>query len=54
MFDLVIRSDRVVTPAGVAACDVAIEGEKIAAVAAAGTFGADRTPAARSTPPGRS
>ena len=39
MFDLVIRSDRVVTPAGVAACDVAIEGGKIAAVAAAGSFG---------------
>ena len=38
MFDLVIRSDRVVTPAGVAACDVAIAGEKIVAVAAAGTF----------------
>ena len=38
MFDLVIRSDRVVTPAGVAACDVAVQGEKIAAVAAAGTF----------------
>ena len=29
MFDLVIRSDRVVTPSGVGACDVAIEGEKI-------------------------
>ena len=40
MMDLVIRSDRVVTPAGVAACDVAIEGERIAAVAAAGTFAA--------------
>ena len=26
MFDLIIRSDRVVTPAGVAACDVAIAG----------------------------
>ena len=38
LFDLVIRSDRVVTPAGVAACDVAIQGEKIAAVAAAGSF----------------
>ena len=43
MFDLVIRSDRVVTPAGIGACDVAVEGEKIAAVAAAGTIGADRT-----------
>ncbi|MBI3057370.1 MAG: dihydropyrimidinase, partial [Betaproteobacteria bacterium] len=43
MLDLVIRSDRVVTPAGVAACEVAIEGGKIAAVAAAGTFGSDTT-----------
>ena len=41
MFDLIIRSDRVVTPSGVAACDVAIQGGKIAAVAAAGAFGAD-------------
>jgi dihydropyrimidinase len=41
MLDLVIRSDRVVTPAGVGAYDVAIEGEKIAAIAAAGTFGAE-------------
>jgi dihydropyrimidinase len=43
MFDLVIRSDRTVTPAGTSACDVAIVGEKIVAVAAAGTFGADST-----------
>jgi dihydropyrimidinase len=43
MLDLVIRSDRVVTPAGVAACDVAIEGGKIVAVGAAGTFGGDQT-----------
>jgi len=43
MLDLVIRSDRVVTPAGVEACDVAIQGEKIVAVASAGTFGRDRT-----------
>src|SRR3970282_1028833 len=43
MLDLVLRSDRVVTPAGVAACDVAIEGGKIAAIAAAGTFGSDTT-----------
>jgi dihydropyrimidinase len=43
MFDFVIRSDRVVTPAGVAACDVAVQGEKIAAVAAAGTFEAAST-----------
>jgi dihydropyrimidinase len=41
MFDLIIRSDRVVTPAGVAACDVATQDEKIAAVAASGTFGKD-------------
>ncbi len=40
MIDLVIRSDRVVTPAGVAACDVAIAGDKIAAIAATGTFNA--------------
>ena len=43
MFDLVIRSDRVVTPAGVAACDIAVQGEKIAAVASAGSFAADST-----------
>lgn len=42
MFDLVIRSDRVVTPSGVAACDVAIQDETIAAVAKAGTFGAQQ------------
>ena len=41
MLDLVIRSDRVVTPAGVASCDVAVEGEKIAAIAAGGTFSAE-------------
>jgi dihydropyrimidinase len=40
MMDLVIRSDRVVTPAGVGAFDVAVQGETIAAIAAAGTFGA--------------
>lgn len=43
MLDLVIRSDRVVTPAGVGACDVAIEGGKIVAVATTGTFGSDQT-----------
>ena len=43
MFELVIRGDRVVTPAGVAACDLAIQGEKIVAVGAAGSFGADTT-----------
>jgi dihydropyrimidinase len=41
MFDLVIRSDRVVTPAGAGAYDVAVQGGKIVALAAAGTFGAD-------------
>jgi dihydropyrimidinase len=40
MFDLIIRSDRVVTPAGVAACDVAVREGAIAAVAAMGTFDA--------------
>ena len=40
MYDLVIRSERVVTPAGVTACDLAIEGEKIAAIAAMGSIGA--------------
>jgi len=40
MFDLIIRSDRVVTPTGVAACDVAIADGKIAAVSAAGTYDA--------------
>jgi dihydropyrimidinase len=38
MFDLIIRGDRVVTPSGVAACDVAIKDGKIAAVAAAGSL----------------
>jgi dihydropyrimidinase len=38
MFDLIIRSDRVVTPTGVSASDVAIQGERIAAVAALNTF----------------
>ena len=38
MIDLVIRSDKVVTPAGLAPHDVAIQGEKIVAVAAAGTY----------------
>ncbi|MES2564117.1 MAG: amidohydrolase family protein [Pseudomonadota bacterium] len=43
MFDLVIRSDRVVTPAGVEACDIAIQNEHIVAVAALGTFGPEST-----------
>ncbi|GGE31905.1 dihydropyrimidinase [Agaricicola taiwanensis] len=38
MIDLIIRSDRVVTPHGVGDYDIAISGEKIAAVAKAGTF----------------
>src|SRR4051794_39067087 len=38
MLDLVIRGDRVVTPAGGGAFDVAIKGEKIVALAEAGTF----------------
>jgi dihydropyrimidinase len=43
MLDVVVSSDCVITPSGVAACDVAIQGEKIAAVAARGTFGAEAT-----------
>ena len=38
MLDLVIRGDRVVTPHGVGAWDVAIQGERIVAVAAPGTL----------------
>jgi dihydropyrimidinase len=41
MFDLMIRGDRVVTPSGVTACDLAIQGEKIVAIGAAGSFGAE-------------
>ena len=41
MFDLVIRGDRVVTPQGTNAYDVAVQGAKIVAVAAAGTFPPD-------------
>jgi dihydropyrimidinase len=41
MLDLVVRSDRVVTPSGTGAFDVAIQGEHIVAVAAAGTFAPD-------------
>ena len=43
MLDLVIRGDRVVTPQGVGAFDVAVQGEKIVAVAKAGTFGPQTT-----------
>jgi dihydropyrimidinase len=43
MLDLVIRGQRVVTPMGVGAFDVAIAGETIAAVAQAGTYGAGDT-----------
>ncbi len=38
MVDLVLRGDTVVTPQGVGAYDIAIEGEHIVAVAASGTF----------------
>lgn len=38
MLDLVIRGGQVVTPAGAAAGDVGVEGERIAAVAAPGTL----------------
>jgi len=41
MLDLVVRSDRVVTPHGVGAYDVAIQGERIVAVAAPGTLTGD-------------
>src|SRR5215210_7734467 len=43
MLDLVVRSDRVVTPHGVGAYDVAIQGERIVAVAAPGTLTGDVT-----------
>jgi dihydropyrimidinase len=39
MLDLVIRGDRVITPTGVSACDIGIQGEHIVAVASSGTFG---------------
>lgn len=39
MFDLLIRGDRVITPQGVGAFDVAVQGEKIVALAAVGTYG---------------
>ncbi|HLN08719.1 MAG TPA: dihydropyrimidinase, partial [Xanthobacteraceae bacterium] len=42
MLDLIIRGGDVVTPQGVARCDVAVAGETIAAVAAPGTL-ADTT-----------
>jgi dihydropyrimidinase len=38
MLDLVIRSDRVVTPSGMGPYDVAVQGDTIAAVGAPGTF----------------
>lgn len=38
MFDLIIRSDKVVTPHGVGSWEIAVQGEKIAAVAAPGTL----------------
>src|SRR6266852_1566073 len=41
MFDLIIRGGDVVTPEGVVRCDVAIAGETIAAIAAAGALPED-------------
>src|SRR5215471_400687 len=41
MLDLLIRGGQVVTPAGVGTWDVGIEGERIVALAAAGTLPAD-------------
>ena len=41
MFDLIIRSGQVVTPQGVAHCDVAVAGETIAAVAGLGVLAPD-------------
>src|ERR1700742_526862 len=41
MFDLIIRGGDVVTPQGVMACDVAVKGETIAALAAPGTLASD-------------
>ena len=41
MFDLIIRGGDVVTPQGVVRCDVAVAGETIAAIAAAGTLAAE-------------
>jgi dihydropyrimidinase len=43
MFDLIIRGGEVVTPDGVVTCDVAVAGEKIAALAAPGTLAAEST-----------
>jgi dihydropyrimidinase len=40
MFDLIIRGGDVVTPQGVVRCDVAVGGETIAAIAAAGALSA--------------
>jgi dihydropyrimidinase len=41
MLELVVRSDQVVTPHGVGAYDIAIQGEQIVAVAAPGTLSGD-------------
>ena len=51
MLDLIIRGGQVVTPQGVGSFDVAVEGETIAAVTAAGTLAATLAapPAAAST-----
>ena len=41
MIDFVIRGDQVVTPWGVGSWDVAVQGEKIVAVAEQGTLAAE-------------
>ena len=41
MFDLIIRGDRVVTPHGMGAWDVAVKGDKIAALTAPNTLDDD-------------
>ena len=43
MFDLLIQSGQVVTPRGVADCDVAVAGETIAAIAAVGALSAEQS-----------
>src|ERR1051325_521644 len=41
MFDLIIRGGDVVTPQGVPACDIAVAGETISALAGPGTLAAE-------------
>lgn len=58
MLDAIIRNGRVVTPQGAGAWEAGIEGERIAAVAAAGSLPGGRrgssTPPAGSSCPGAS